>query len=56
MHKSSVLVVLGPPAKSRTTEMTNQSWLYWKNRDVVFRLIFRGDKVRQIGSLDKIEF
>lgn len=56
MHRESVLVLLGPPAKSRTSSMTNQSWLYWKNRDVVFRLIFRGDKVRQIGSLDKIEF
>jgi len=55
MHKSSVLVVLGPPAKSRTTEMTNQSWLYWKNRDIVFRLIYRGDKIRQIGALDKLD-
>ena len=39
----------------RTTEMTNQSWLYWKNRDIVFRLIYRGDKIRQIGALDKLD-
>jgi hypothetical protein len=34
--------------------LNNQSWLYWKNRDVVFRLLFRGDKVRQIASLDEL--
>lgn len=56
MHNSSVLVVLGPPAKSRTSKLSNQSWLYWKNRDVVFRIIYRGDKIRQIGSLDKLDF
>lgn len=56
MHRESILVLLGPPAKSRTSSMNNQSWLYWKSCDVVFRLIFRGDKVRQIGSLDQIEF
>ncbi|MPN33523.1 hypothetical protein SDC9_181011 [bioreactor metagenome] len=55
MHVSSVLVVLGPPAKSRTTLLTNQSWLYWKSRDVVFRIIFKGDKIRQIVSLDQLE-
>ena len=54
MHRASVMVVLGPPAKSRTSQMTNQSWLYWKNRDVVFRLLFRGDKVRQIATLDDL--
>ena len=36
--------------------MTNQSWLYWKNRDVVFRIIYKGDKIRTIGSLDKLDF
>ena len=56
MHLNSVLVLLGPPAKSRTSAMTNQSWLYWKNKDVVFRLIFRGNKIRQIGSLDQLTF
>ena len=56
MHRNSVLVVLGPPARSRTSKMTNQSWLYWKNQDVIFRLIFRGDKIRQIGSLDQLTF
>ena len=56
MHINSVLVLLGPPAKSRTSQLTNQSWLYWKNKDVVFRLIFRGNKIRQIGSLDKLDF
>lgn len=56
MHAASVLVVLGPPAKSRTSQITNQSWLYWKNQDVVFRLIFRGDKIRSIGSLDDLGF
>ena len=54
MHLNSVLVLLGPPAKSRTPQLTNQSWLYWKNQDVVFRLIFRGDKIRQIASLDTL--
>lgn len=56
MHINSVLVLLGPPAKSRTSQLTNQSWLYWKNRDMVFRLIFKGNKIRQIGSLDKLDF
>lgn len=56
MSSASVLVVLGPPALSRTSKMTNQSWLYWKNKDIVFRLIFRGNKIRQIGSLDKLDF
>ena len=56
MSNASVLVVLGPPAKSRTTKLTNQSWLYWKNQDVVFRIIFRGNKIRQIASLDKLSF
>ena len=56
MHINSVLVLLGPPAKSRTSKLTNQSWLYWKNQDVVFRLIFKGNKIRQIGSLDKLDF
>ena len=56
MHLNSVLVLLGPPAKSRTSKLTNQSWLYWKNKDTVFRLIFKGNKIRQIGSLDKLDF
>ncbi len=56
MHLNSVLVLLGPPAQSRTSKLTNQSWLYWKNKDTVFRLIFRGNKIRQIGSLDKLDF
>lgn len=56
MHDSSVLVVLGPPAKSRTSQITNQSWLYWKNQDVVFRLIFRKNRIRHIGSLDDLGF
>ena len=56
MSKNSVLVLLGPPSKSRTPEMNSQSWLYWKNRDVVFRLLFRGDNVRQITSLDDLKF
>jgi hypothetical protein len=51
-----VLVILGPPAKSRTTSMNNQSWLYWKNRDQVFRLLFRGERVRMIGSVDQLNF
>ncbi len=55
MHMNSVLVVLGPPAKSRTTALTNQSWLYWRSRDVVFRIIYKGDQIRQISSLDKLE-
>lgn len=55
MHASSVLVVLGPPARSRTTQMTNQSWLYWRTRDAVFRIIFKGDKIRQIVSLDNLD-
>ena len=56
MSKASVLVILGPPAKSRTSSMTNQSWLYWKNRDQVFRLLFRGERIRMIGSLDQLKF
>ncbi len=56
MNKASVLVILGPPAKSRTSSMTNQSWLYWKNKDQVFRLLFRGDRVRMIGSVDQLDF
>lgn len=55
MHLESVLVVLGPPAKSRTTLLTNQSWLYWRTQDVVFRLIFKGDRIRQIASLDSLD-
>ena len=55
MHLESVLVVLGPPAKSRTTLLTNQSWLYWRTQDIVFRLIFKGDKIRQIVSLDQLD-
>ena len=56
MHLNSVLVLLGPPARSRTSKLTNQSWLYWKNKDTVFRLIFKGNKIRQIASLDKLDF
>ena len=54
MRDSSVLVVLGPPARSRTSQITNQSWLYWKDSDVVFRLIFRKNIIRHIGSLDEL--
>jgi hypothetical protein len=54
MRDSSVLVVLGPPARSRTSQITNRSWLYWKDSDVVFRLIFRKNLIRHIGSLDEL--
>ena len=54
MNRNSILVLLGPPARSRTTDLNNQSWLYWKNQDVVFRLIFRKNKIRHIGSLDNL--
>ena len=48
MNEKEVLLACGPPPGLRTPDRRIQSWLYYKNQDSTFRLVFRNGIVRNI--------
>ena len=48
MNQKAVLLSYGPPPACRTHDLKLGTWLYWRTKDDVIRLVFRDDKVRTI--------
>lgn len=45
MSKDAVLVSLGTPPAHRTSDLTMDTWTYWKNRWTTFTVSFKNKKV-----------
>ena len=52
MNQKQVLLAYGPPPAIRTPDLRNESWIYWIGKDKTVRLVFRGDKVRNIININ----
>ena len=53
MDQAQVLLAYGPPPAIRTPDLRNESWIYWIGNDKTVRLVFRGDKVRNIININR---
>ena len=53
MSQAQVLLAYGPPPAIRTPDLRNESWIYWIGKDKTVRLVFRGDKVRNIININQ---
>lgn len=53
MNQAQVLLAYGPPPAIRTPDLRNESWIYWIGRGKTVRLVFRGDKVRNIININR---
>ena len=53
MNQAQVLLAYGPPPAIRTPDLHNESWIYWIGKDKTVRLVFRGDKVRNIININQ---
>ena len=52
MTRQEVLLAFGPPPAMRTPSETVDTWIYWTDDGVTRRVIFFGDKVLDVISLD----
>ena len=48
MDRRQVELAYGPVPGARTPDPRNETWVYWTGDTKTIRLVFRGDKVRQI--------
>ena len=53
MNQAQVLLAYGPPPAIRTPDRRNESWIYWIGKHKTVRLVFRGDKVRNIININQ---
>ncbi len=51
MSKDDVIVAYGYPPKSRTSDITNNTWIYWNDENNSERIVFRNGKVVEIIDL-----
>ncbi len=52
MNRREVTAAYGPPARSRTPNLTNDTWVYWISDDETIRVVFRGNVVRSILNMN----
>lgn len=52
MTKAEVILTYGTPPAFRTPSLQNSTWLYFINRDVTKRIVFRGKTVKTILKFD----
>jgi hypothetical protein len=53
MNQYQVLLAYGPPPAIRTTDLRNESWIYWINDSETIRVVWRGDTVKNILNINK---
>ena len=53
MNRREVTVAYGPPVRSRTPDLKNESWIYWITPAQTIRVVFRNDKVRNIININE---
>ena len=56
MTRREVMAAYGPPAKSRTPFLVNDTWIYWITPDQTIRVVFRGDTVRSILNTNEGQY
>jgi len=53
MNRREVLLAYGPPPAIRTPNLRNETWVYWINPTDTVRIVFRGDKVRNVLNINE---
>ena len=53
MSIKAVMLAYGPPPACRTPDLRNGTWIYWRTRDNVIRIVIRDDKVSTILNLEQ---
>ena len=53
MTPDQVKLTYGPPAKIRTPQEENESWIYWITPSENIRLVFRSGQVRNVLNLNQ---
>ena len=53
MNRREVLLAYGPPPAIRTPNLRNETWVYWINPTDTVRIVFRGDKVRNVLNVNE---
>ncbi len=53
MTRREVLLSYGPPPAVRTPNLRNETWIYWINPTDTVRIVFRGDKVRNVLNINE---
>ena len=56
MNRREVTAAYGPPARSRTPFLVNDTWIYWITPDQTIRVVFRGDTVRSILNVNEGDY
>lgn len=56
MNRREVTAAYGPPARSRTPYLVNDTWVYWIAPDQTIRVVFRGDIVRSILNVHEGQY
>ena len=51
--KAQELLAYGPPPAVRTADLRNESWFYWISPEKTIRLVWRGDKVRNVLNINE---
>ena len=52
MNRRDVLLAYGPPPAIRTPNPRLDTWLYWLTPTETVRVVFRGDKVRNVWNIN----
>ena len=53
MTQAHAILAYGPPPAIRTADLRNESWFYWISPDKTIRLVWRGDKVRNVLNINE---
>jgi len=53
MDRREVLLAYGPPPAIRTPDLRNETWIYWISPSETVRIVFRGDKVRNVLNINE---
>ncbi len=53
MNRREVMLAYGPPPAIRTPNLRNETWIYWINPTDTVRIVFRGDKVRNVLNINE---
>lgn len=53
MTRREVMLAYGPPPAVRTPNLRNETWIYWISPTETVRVVFRGDKVRNVLNINE---
>ena len=53
MNIKAVMLSYGPPPACRTPDLRKGTWIYWRNKEQIIRLVLRDDRVRAVLNLEQ---